>query len=244
VPNLKTLVIQHSQIKLDDAAVKTAVCLNGWLLIERTQILNLAIAVATKPTQIRDFSHWDCPELSDQRYTILIVPESWNHSAVPHNDMSPPVSHPSPSDPVPDSGKLGEDLVAHWLQEQGWKTLYRRWRCRWGELDLVIAQGDPDSGRLVALAFVEVKTRSRGNWDADGALAITSQKQAKLWKTAQLFLADHPQWGELPCQFDVALVCCQRQGQNSLPARDSISLDNHGYRLILQDYIPAAFTLS
>ncbi|MGI0490135.1 YraN family protein, partial [Pantanalinema rosaneae CENA516] len=120
-----------------------------------------------------------------------------------------PRSQPQ-STATPDPGMLGEALVAQWLQGRGWVVLYQRWHCRWGELDLVIAQREPESDRLLSIAFVEVKTRSSGNWDANGLLAITPQKQAKLWKAAQCFLAEHPQLAQLPCRFDVALVSCQR----------------------------------
>ncbi len=142
-----------------------------------------------------------------------------------------------------DLGALGEELVAKWLQERGWQLLEQRWHCRWGELDLVIAQADPANPvRLLSVAFVEVKTRSRGNWDANGSLAITLQKQVKLWKTAQLFLAAHPHLAELPCRFDVALVTCSpTQAGTSLTGEASIVQAN--YCLILQDYIMAAFTL-
>ncbi|MDY7015911.1 MAG: YraN family protein, partial [Cyanobacteriota bacterium] len=34
-------------------------------------------------------------------------------------------------------GELGEKVVALWLERRGWRILERRWRCRWGELDLV-----------------------------------------------------------------------------------------------------------
>lgn len=101
-------------------------------------------------------------------------------------------------------------MVAEWLQTQGYQMLDHQWHCRWGELDLVMKASNP-----VALAFVEVKTRSRGSWDASGLLAITPQKQTKLWKAAQLFLVKHPALASLPCRFDVALVYCQPRAKSS-----------------------------
>lgn len=159
----------------------------------------------------------------------------------------------------PDKGVLGEDLVAQWLQSRGWIILHRRWRCRWGEIDIIAQQ--EGSCLIPALAFVEVKTRSRGNWDADGLLSITPQKQAKIWQTAKCFLATHSHLADYPCQFDVALVSCQRLSKSQdqqelsktfLTQNPSVSFSSKAfhtgqggdlveYQLILQEYIAAAF---
>jgi putative endonuclease len=122
----------------------------------------------------------------------------------------------------PDIGVLGEDFIAQWLQSSDWKILHRRWRCPWGEIDLIASNCD-------ALTFVEVKTRSAGSWDAGGLLAITPQKQAKIWKTAQSFLAANQEFADYTCRFDVALVYCQK------------TLLGLEYNLSLEEYIIAAF---
>ncbi len=135
----------------------------------------------------------------------------------------------------PDIGTLGEDLVAQWLQSTGWIILHRRWHCRWGEID-IIAQREDDSGTVI-LAFVEVKTRSPGNWDEGGRMAIAS-KQAKICRTAAMFLAKFPTFADYACRFDVAIVCCQRKITKT---NAKASLSASGYYLTLEEYIPAAF---
>ena len=50
-------------------------------------------------------------------------------------------------------GRSGEDEAAAWYTARGYEVLARNWRCRAGELDLIVAQG-----RLVV--FCEVKSRS------------------------------------------------------------------------------------
>ncbi|WP_017304432.1 YraN family protein [Spirulina subsalsa] len=105
---------------------------------------------------------------------------------------SSPLSH--------EVGKLGEQLVALWLQQQGWQILQQRWRCREGEIDL-IAQSEAEG-----MAFVEVKTRRRGNWDEDGRLAVDERKKRRFSQAAEVFLSRFPQWADLPCRFDCAFV--------------------------------------
>ncbi|HEY9669145.1 MAG TPA: YraN family protein [Coleofasciculaceae cyanobacterium] len=151
----------------------------------------------------------------------------------------------APQNPTPTVGELGEQLVAEWLQAQNWVILHHRWRCRWGEIDLIACSGARERGKLDAgnvkqnttmagisqftspcppvshsplLAFIEIKTRSPRNWDADGRLAITLQKQAKLLQAAELFLAKYPEMASYPCRFDVALVSCRRLPQRSSQA--------------------------
>jgi putative endonuclease len=135
-------------------------------------------------------------------------------------------------------GTLGENLVAHWLTNQGWHLQARQWHCTYGELDLVVAQGPANANGY--LTFVEVKTRSQGNWDADGLMAITRTKQAKLWKSAQIYLLKHPQWATATCRFDVALVACRPSVPPAAQRDRYLKLDDGRY-LVLQDYIDCAF---
>jgi putative endonuclease len=148
------------------------------------------------------------------------------------------MANPQPSH-YPDIGVLGEDLVTQWLQSHGWIILHRRWRCRWGEIDIIAQHnGDTPTPRL---AFVEVKTRSRGNWDAGGRNAITLQKQAKLWRTAEVFLAKYPYKADYACQFDVAVVNVVAKKTSTVTHPEASVNSSPRYELNLQDYIVSAF---
>ncbi|MEG4031387.1 MULTISPECIES: YraN family protein [unclassified Microcoleus] len=168
-----------------------------------------------------------------------------------------------------DIGTLGENLVAEWLQQQGWEILHRQWHCRWGEIDIIALGRDEESEinrgnenspfpiphspfpipHSQTLAFVEVKTRRRGNWDAGGMLAINTTKQAKLWQTAEIFLSTHADLANNYCRFDVALVRCEPLQQDTkeilppLTAAHSQSAVAGNYRLTLQEYIRSAFSI-
>lgn len=160
-----------------------------------------------------------------------------------------------------DIGTAGENLVAEWLESQGWKVLHRRWRYCRGEIDIIAQkdeQGEEDKetnkfslshvfplSPSPILTFVEVKTRSQGNWDAGGRSAIALKKQTTISRTAQVFLAQYPDKADYSCRFDVAIVCCQQKPKElavvTLTQQAIASCLVAGYLLTLQEYIPAAF---
>jgi putative endonuclease len=94
-------------------------------------------------------------------------------------------------------GLSGEDAVAAWYTANGYEIMARNWRCRAGELDLVVRKGR-------TFVFCEVKTRTS---DAFGAPveAITRQKQVKVRHLAAKWLEDAPM-RPIDIRFDVASV--------------------------------------
>jgi putative endonuclease len=133
------------------------------------------------------------------------------------------------------TGKQGEEVVAQWLIARGGRVLHQRWRWKRGEIDLIAIESD-------TLLFIEVKTRNRSNWDADGLLAITPQKQARIVSTAQLFLIKHPYFAEQPCRFDVAIVRHQPISRSILGTPLHIHTDLAiEQNLLLIEYISGAF---
>ena len=139
-------------------------------------------------------------------------------------------------------GNWGEQLVCEWLISKNCKILQRQWHSRFGEIDL-IASGQSGQGdlRCEMLAFIEVKTRSRGNWDADGLLALTRSKQKKIRTTARYFLVRYPHLCDLPCRFDVALVSCHQGKPKENEKKLSLQIPNRSKYLKLQTYLTDAF---
>lgn len=131
-------------------------------------------------------------------------------------------------------GEIGEKLVQNWLIQKKWLILQHRWRCRFGEIDLIALPTLSNS-----LAFIEVKTRSANNWDEAGLLAINHQKQIKLIKLANYFLAKYPNYSNYNCRFDVALV--NYQNTLNLESCSENGLVWQNYYFQIHDYIENAF---
>jgi putative endonuclease len=79
-------------------------------------------------------------------------------------------------------GARGEQRAAHWYAERGYQIVARNWRCREGEIDLVVQRG-PE------LVFCEVKTRTSDRFGVP-AEAVTPRKQRRLRTLAARFLAE------------------------------------------------------
>lgn len=93
------------------------------------------------------------------------------------------------------TGARFEDRARRHLEHAGLHLVAHNFTTRWGELDLVMLDGQ-------TLVFVEV--RYRGEHDPGGAAAsVTATKQSRLVRAASLFLAAHPKLAQLPSRFDV-----------------------------------------
>jgi putative endonuclease len=79
-------------------------------------------------------------------------------------------------------GALGEQLAVEHLRALGLRILARNWRCRYGELDVIAADGDR------TVVFIEVKTRS-GDGFGGIAEAVTRAKVRRIRRLAGIWLA-------------------------------------------------------
>jgi putative endonuclease len=92
----------------------------------------------------------------------------------------------------------GEDAAAVWYQAHHYEVVARNWRCREGEIDLIVRQG-----RM--FVFCEVKARTT---DAFGvpAEAVTKTKQARIRRLAARWLAEAAPVRAREIRFDVVSI--------------------------------------
>ena len=95
-------------------------------------------------------------------------------------------------------GAAAEDAALAHLRAAGLDLLARNVRYPFGELDLVMREGD-------TLAFVEVRYR-RGNGFGGALASIDAGKRRKLARAAQAWLGNHRAHAQMRCRFDVVTV--------------------------------------
>lgn len=93
-------------------------------------------------------------------------------------------------------GRAGEDAALAFLRKQGLAEVERNFRCKGGEIDLIMRDGQ-------TLVFVEVRLRSDAR-HGGAAASVTPAKQRRILIAAQLYLQrfrDVP-----PCRIDVVAI--------------------------------------
>lgn len=93
-------------------------------------------------------------------------------------------------------GQAGEDAALQHLQRQGLTLVERNVRCKGGELDLIMRDGQ-------VLVFVEVRRRADGRHGGASA-SISFAKQQRLIRAAQFYLLRYA--SAPPCRFDVVAI--------------------------------------
>lgn len=99
------------------------------------------------------------------------------------------------------SGRSAEQKACSFLQKKGYKLIARNTRARRGiganEIDLIMEKDK-------TLVFVEVKKRASVS---DGAYAITPTAQKRIYRAAEIFWAQHPEFADYCCRFDAVFIC-------------------------------------
>jgi putative endonuclease len=114
-----------------------------------------------------------------------------------------------------DTGAEGEKAAARFLKQHRFKILVPRYRCRFGEIDLVAREGK-------TLVFVEVKTRESSEY-GEPALAVDSEKQMHISRVALDYLRrlKNP---EIPVRFDIVEVTRDKDHFQCNHIRDAFPL--------------------
>lgn len=95
-------------------------------------------------------------------------------------------------------GRRGEDAALRHLESAGLKLLERNYRCRGGEIDLVMQEGS-------TLVLVEVRLRSSGEFGG-AAASVGRRKQRRVALAAKHLLLRRPEYRRLPARFDVVAI--------------------------------------
>jgi putative endonuclease len=109
------------------------------------------------------------------------------------------------------TGLSAESRAAAYLLAKGYRILARRFRTRYGEIDIV-------ARRRNLLTFVEVKARATLD---DAAYAISPHQQHRIVAAAQMWLANHPEHANFDCRFDAILVAPKSLPRHLMAAFDA-----------------------
>jgi len=102
------------------------------------------------------------------------------------------------------SGAMGEAYAAEYFRKKHYKIIAMNYRCHMGEIDLIVA-------KRKKLSFVEVKLRKSGGVTRP-ADAVSHAKQRRLRATANIWLAQNPDFALCSMDFTVAEIYVNENG--------------------------------
>ena len=103
---------------------------------------------------------------------------------------------PARLSPKQEQGRKGEESALAYLQRHGLVLIEANFRCKLGEIDLVMREGQ-------TLVFVEVRQRADRS-HGGAAASITPAKVRRILRAAQLYLQ---RFSRLPpCRIDVVAI--------------------------------------
>lgn len=111
----------------------------------------------------------------------------------------------APVDPRRAVGNRGEDLALRFLEGLGYTLVARNWRCRAGELDLVVREQD-------CLVFVEVKTRL-GEAAGRAQMAHSRAQSRRMLNAGEWFVGTHPEFEDLTWRCDLIAITFGRSNE-------------------------------
>jgi putative endonuclease len=101
-------------------------------------------------------------------------------------------------------GAAGEQLARRLLERRGYRFVAANWRRPYGELDLIMRDGD-------VLVFVEVKTR-HGERLVTAEESLTAAQARRLLRGAQVFLAERVELAGLFWRIDLVAITLAPNG--------------------------------
>ena len=116
------------------------------------------------------------------------------------------------------AGRSAELICRKYLIARGLKHLESNYRCRYGELDLIMTDRE-------ILVFAEVRYRKRSDFGTP-AETVNGPKQRRLARTALHFLQRHPDFFERPTRFDVLTVKGNLDQSNVVWLQDAFTIDD------------------
>lgn len=112
-------------------------------------------------------------------------------------------------------GFAAENQARDFLAKQGLQWITSNYRCRWGEIDIIMKEAD---------YYVFIEVRSRVSAEYGGALeSITARKKQKIIKTALHYLTTKSLLDRYPSRFDV--ICMQGKQAETLWIKNAFGTD-------------------